>query len=452
MRADRKSTQRARILHGMVETAAERGYAAATIAQVITHAGVSRPTFYEYFTNKDDCFAAAVGDLQVHLLADMSQAVRSVAPECASRAAIATLLDFASAQASNAEVLLNEAMAAGPRALDARDQGVAQMGELIEAAHEQVAQGTATPDLSPRLMIGGTCRLLAAHLRYRERGVTGLLHELLGWIACYEQPAGEHRWRTLEPYPALAPLPSLGEVGVFAPSALGPGRPRMSKLQVTENHRRRILLATASLAQEKGFTATTVADICRAAGVDARVFYRCFADKRTVFGALHEHHFRQVMAVTAGAFFNVGLWPERIWEAGRAFAQCLEQTPTLAHASFIESHAAGPIAVQRVRELIYAFTIFLQEGYEYSSPSSPPSALALEAIATTIFEMGYQQTRLGGDVRLLGLVPHATFIVLAPFLGAVQANGFIQQKLTGGASDRAHLTRSAAGVSRSPSA
>jgi AcrR family transcriptional regulator len=437
MRADRKSTQRERILGGMIETAAERGYAAATIAQVIAHAGVSRPTFYEYFANKDDCFTAALGDLQVQLLADMSQAVHAEAPECAWQAATATLLAFAGSEPSKAEVLLNEGMAAGPRALGLRDDGIAQMAEIIEAAHEQLAPDTATPDISPRLMIGGTCRLLASHLRHRERGMTGLLQELLDWIASYEQPAGGHRWRTLQPMPAPAPSPFLGDIGLLAQSALGPGRPRLSKLQVAENHRQRILLATARLAQDKGYAATTIADITEAAGVDARVFYRCFPDKRTVFGALHEHHFRQVMAVTAGAFFNADVWPERIWEAGRSFAYYMEQTPTLAHASFIESHATGPITVQRVQELIYAFTIFLQEGYEYSSPGVPPSPVALEAIVTTIFEMGYQQTRLSGELRLLGLMPHATFIALAPFLGAVEANRFIQQKLSQGASNRA---------------
>jgi AcrR family transcriptional regulator len=437
MRTDRKSTQRERILGGMIETAAERGYAAATIAQVIAHAGVSRPTFYEYFGNKDDCFTAAVGDVQAGLLGSVRRAVSTEVPERAWRVAIATLLAFAGSEPSRAEVLLNEAMAAPVRALDARDQGIAEMAQIIDAAHEQIAPDTATPDLSPRLMIGGAYRLLASHLRQPEPSLMGLPRELFGWIESYEQPAGEHRWRTLQPAPASVPASLPGGVGVLAPSALGPGRPRLSKLRVAENHRQRILLATARLAQEKGYAATTVTDITEAAGLDARVFYRCFPDKRTVFGALHEHHFRQVMAVTAGAFFNADVWPERIWEAGRSFAYYMEQTPTLAHASFIESHATGPITVQRVQELIYAFTIFLQEGYEYSSPSVPPSPVALEAIVTTIFEMGYQQTRLSGEMRLLGLMPHATFIALAPFLGAVEANRFIQQKLSQGASNRA---------------
>jgi len=450
MRTDRRSTQRQRIIHGMVETAAEHGYAAATIAQVIAHAGVSRPTFYEYFANKDDCFSAALGDLQVQLLANMSQAVRAEAPECAWQAAIATLLAFAGSERSKAEVLLNEAIAAGPRALDTRDQGIARMAEIIEAAHERIAPGTATPDLSPGLMLGGTCRLLASHLREHERSMTGLLQELLGWIASYEQPAGRHRWRTLQPVLASAPSPSLGDIGMLVPSALGPGRPRLSKLQVGENHRQRILLATARLAQQEGYAATTVTGICKAAGLDARVFYRCFPDKRTVFGALHEHHFRQVMAVTAGAFFNAGLWPERIWQAGRALAHHMEQTPALAHASFIESHATGPVTVARVQELIYAFTIFLQEGYEYSSPSVPPSPAALQAIAATIFEMGYRQTRAGGELELLGLMPHATFMALAPFLGAVKANRFIEQKLGHRAPDRAGEASSARGLSSSP--
>src|ERR1700733_912081 len=45
----RKSTQRERLLNGMIEVADRRGYAGASVSAVIAEAGVSRPTFYDYF-------------------------------------------------------------------------------------------------------------------------------------------------------------------------------------------------------------------------------------------------------------------------------------------------------------------------------------------------------------------------------------------------------------------
>ncbi|HXM87565.1 MAG TPA: TetR/AcrR family transcriptional regulator, partial [Solirubrobacteraceae bacterium] len=53
-----KSTQRERLVHGMVEAANVGGYASANVSAVIANAGVSRPTFYEYFVDRDDCFVA----------------------------------------------------------------------------------------------------------------------------------------------------------------------------------------------------------------------------------------------------------------------------------------------------------------------------------------------------------------------------------------------------------
>lgn len=55
-------TQRARILRALAETMTERGYVATPVAAVIERAGVSRETFYQQFSSKQDCFAAALED------------------------------------------------------------------------------------------------------------------------------------------------------------------------------------------------------------------------------------------------------------------------------------------------------------------------------------------------------------------------------------------------------
>ena len=43
----------------MLTAASELGYRETNVQDVIERAGVSRPTFYEHFTNKEDCFLAA---------------------------------------------------------------------------------------------------------------------------------------------------------------------------------------------------------------------------------------------------------------------------------------------------------------------------------------------------------------------------------------------------------
>jgi AcrR family transcriptional regulator len=425
----RKSTQRERLLAGVITAANRDGYAHANVSAVIAEAGVSRPTFYEYFVDKDDCFLAALSDVQERLLDEVRAAVSNATPEQATDAAVAALVGFASAQPAMARFLMNESMAGGPRALNPRDQGIAEITKMIEQAQERAGSDIVTPDLPTPLLIGGTYRLLASRLRRGVPGLSGLLEELLMWTKSYERPAGEQRWRTLAAVAPPPPSPFAPEHRMRAPAALPPGRPRLSEEEVAENHRQRLFFAAARLAGEHGYTATTIADITERAGVDRRAFYALFKDKRDIFMAVHEWGFQQLLAVTAGAFFAGGSWPERVWEGGRGLTQFLQNNPTIAHVGFVEAYAVGPGAVQRVDDSVIAFSIFLQEGYQYRPRSNPPSRLALEAIVMAIYEMIYQQARGGRRPEVRGLLPLLAYICLAPFIGVAEADAFIEGKL-----------------------
>src|SRR3990167_1507133 len=49
---------RSRLLQAMAGVSASKGVAAATIADIVREAGVSKRTFYEHFDRKDACFLA----------------------------------------------------------------------------------------------------------------------------------------------------------------------------------------------------------------------------------------------------------------------------------------------------------------------------------------------------------------------------------------------------------
>jgi AcrR family transcriptional regulator len=55
MTIGREAPHRIRLMHAMATAVADKGYAAVTIADVVAQAGVSKRTFYEHFTGKDDC-------------------------------------------------------------------------------------------------------------------------------------------------------------------------------------------------------------------------------------------------------------------------------------------------------------------------------------------------------------------------------------------------------------
>lgn len=59
--------QRGRLTAGILSVVAERGYNEATISQIAAAAGVSRRTFYTYFSSKQECFLDAYGQIAEHL-------------------------------------------------------------------------------------------------------------------------------------------------------------------------------------------------------------------------------------------------------------------------------------------------------------------------------------------------------------------------------------------------
>jgi AcrR family transcriptional regulator len=67
--------QRAKLLDAMVRVVAEKGYEAATVADAVKVARVSRGTFYELFESKEACLAAAYRLGQDVLAARVSEAV-----------------------------------------------------------------------------------------------------------------------------------------------------------------------------------------------------------------------------------------------------------------------------------------------------------------------------------------------------------------------------------------
>ncbi len=425
----RKSTQRERLLRGMVEITNRRGYAGANVSAVIGEAGVSRPTFYDYFTDRDDCFTATIEDVQQELHARIEQALKGRPPREAMAAAVAVLVGYASAQGARARFLMGESMAGGARALDARDRGITQIATTIEHAQRDAPADAGVPDLETRVLVGSVYRMIATRLRRGEAAISKLSDDLLGWVAAYARPAADLRWQTLAPAPVSPPSPHVPDVPIQqTPGVLGPGRPRISEQEVAENHRLRILYAAARMAERKGYIATTVADITKLASVDGRVFYRLFSDKQDAFTAVHELGFQQVMDVTAKAFFAGESWPERSWEAGRALTQLLQANPLVAHVGFVEAYAVGPGAVQRIEDSHTAFMFFLQEGLLHRPRAKPPSRVAMEAIVTSVFEVVYLEARRRGEPQTAAMLPHIAHLWLTPFMGSEETDEFIDRQ------------------------
>ncbi len=111
-------SQRERILTAMAQACAAKGFGAATIADIVEPAGVSRATFYELFKDKEDCLQAS---MELSLADAMGRIVEIYSPDkpwaTMVRDATATFLDLLASRPDFARMALIEAPAAGGRSL-----------------------------------------------------------------------------------------------------------------------------------------------------------------------------------------------------------------------------------------------------------------------------------------------------------------------------------------------
>jgi AcrR family transcriptional regulator len=146
--AEVAASQRARMLRAMAEAVAAKGYANTVVADVTARAGVSRRTFYEQFTGKQDCFLATFDDCVAVVRAAVVAAldVDAAAPlRDQVRRMIAAYLDVLAGEPEVAKANLVEVYAAGPEAARRRRASMEGFTTLLKDAHARVREaGLAT--------------------------------------------------------------------------------------------------------------------------------------------------------------------------------------------------------------------------------------------------------------------------------------------------------------------
>jgi AcrR family transcriptional regulator len=398
-----------RLLDAVTDVAASQGYRGLTVQRVLDAARVSRATFYQYFSNLDDCFWSAYRRHADQLAIDVAAAARD-RPD-SELAALQALIAAAISRPSVALLLMREGLAAGRAGLLERDALVSKLEHAMAAKPPH----RSTLDLPSAILIGATFTFLSMRLS-DESEVTGVSDDAGEWaLAFTRQPAQPSWWARFVPPAESEPSRS---------------RWRSSGMRLRGTPRERILRATAATIREKGYRDSTVADIVSAADVSRRTFYNEFPGKAHAFIATYEHGFHQTLAACTPAFFSQRVWEERVWHGAQAFTRFMAREPLIAYLGFVECYAVGPEFASRVHDIQLAFTLFLEEGYRQSADAQSLSRSRSALTAATIFELAFQSTRRGPGVGLRRLQPLAVYIALAPFIGADEAGDFVVAKLS----------------------
>jgi AcrR family transcriptional regulator len=160
-----EEVQRERVLHALLELAAERRYQGATITDLIARAGVSRDTFLRLFGDLQTCFLELLGRVTARSAAVVSEAFEREAswPEGV-LAGLAALLALLDSEPLLARVCLLEGLAAGAPGVERRGRELAVLQPLLEAGTAHAPAGRQPSALTAEATIGSIESLLRTRL------------------------------------------------------------------------------------------------------------------------------------------------------------------------------------------------------------------------------------------------------------------------------------------------
>jgi AcrR family transcriptional regulator len=188
--------QRERIVAGLAEAIAERGYNAVTIAQIAKAARVSKRAFYEHFESKEECFLAAFEIVVAHLR-DLIEAAIEPVPDWPHRviAGLRALIAFLAEDPELARLFLVDSVTAGPAVAERFREKIDAFVPLLQPGRAERDNPRPLPDSTEESLIGALVSMLSRSLAFGDgAALPTLLPDFIEFILMpYLGPAEAHR-------------------------------------------------------------------------------------------------------------------------------------------------------------------------------------------------------------------------------------------------------------------
>ena len=396
-REESQRSQRERLFGALVAISSEKGYEATRISDLVKLAGVSRAAFYDHFADKQECLLAAVEALIAQTLEIVEQAGSTAKGEERVRRSVDAFLGLVASQPAAAKVCFVEIYAAGAAGEAEVDRVLDVFEQFSTSQLEHIPGREGMPPQMVRALIGGLQKVVQKRLYNDEaEQLPGLGGQIADWGLSYPPPPGSlegARRRGRRPRP-------------------------FTERQAVAHPPERVLRALAAVVAEKGYGPTTVAEVVERASTSRRVFYAHFDNKEEAFLAALDSGSAQMLGKMLPAFRRADSWPESVRAAYEAIFAFGMEEPEYTRLGTVELYAVGKRALQMRDTVIEGLEALLIPGYELA-PETP--AIAAEAIGGAVFSLIHDQVKRKGPESLQELAPMATYITLAPFLGAEEA-------------------------------
>jgi AcrR family transcriptional regulator len=171
--SDRYRQQRRDLLRAAVRLAARNGYEGTRVADIVAEAGLSKSTFYEHFSSKEDCFV----ELNRRTSGDMLQGAVDVAESTIDRGAyecivavVRSIVGYADRNPRLAQVLGSELASAHPAIRLQREENMRRLiGFFVTLARRLGSPFDADDlELSTTIIVHGVTDVLGSLRRHPE--------------------------------------------------------------------------------------------------------------------------------------------------------------------------------------------------------------------------------------------------------------------------------------------
>ena len=177
-----------------------------------------------------------------------------------------------------------------------------------------------------------------------------------------------------------------------APQRLPRGRHALAPEEVLRDQRERLLDAVPRVVAERGYEATSVADIVKAAAVSRNAFYKNFADKQECFAAAHDAGHEWLFEVLMRPCDATATIEERVERSLAAGLDALASEPDVARLLFVEAPSAGEEIALRYHEWLSRYGTLLRA----AAPDMPQRAIPAPEVEGVI--VGGIASRVASEV------------------------------------------------------
>jgi AcrR family transcriptional regulator len=424
--------QRERLFKAMVEAVDERGFAATTISDLVTRAGVSRRSFYEHFHNKDECLLATYDTIIARLIRRLARADDpAMGWDERMETFLRTLFDAAGDRPDAARLVCVEMGAAGPAGVQRWAQDAERLQHLLVDGYARAPGGGTIPEPVARAIVGAVRKILHSRVggTRSNRALKGellrIVPDLLAWIAMYYPspagvPARPHAGRPRRLMGGRAPG-TLSPPSLSGARGLPRGEHNLPRGFVVYNQRERIFDAIANLTAAGGYPALGLEDVAAEAAISLQTFYSHFANKEEAFLATYEVGHSKAMAVVNRTLLKQSSWIGAVRAGATALLEFLASEPSYAHLACVDVMVAYPHMAGRVHEANATYAELLDLRVGADAPSLPSAPVVGEAIVGGVFELLHDYILRDQTRRLPELTEHIMYIALTPFMGSEAA-------------------------------